>query len=61
MTLANKETLITQLESGQKRRAQVLREIVESAEVDAMFFNEATIVMHYFGYLSSRTTLSCRA
>ncbi|HEX8141886.1 MAG TPA: PQQ-dependent sugar dehydrogenase [Pyrinomonadaceae bacterium] len=51
VTLANKETLITQLESGQKRRAQVLREIVESAEVDARFFNEATIVMHYFGYL----------
>jgi glucose/arabinose dehydrogenase len=51
VTLANKETLIGQLQAGQKTRAQVLREIVEGAEVDARFFNEATIVMHYFGYL----------
>jgi hypothetical protein len=35
VTLANKETLISQLQSGQKTRAEVLR----------------LIVMHYFGYL----------
>jgi hypothetical protein len=44
------ETMLQQLASG-KSRAQVLREMVESTEVDAKFFNEAFVVMQYFGYL----------
>jgi Calx-beta domain/Domain of unknown function (DUF4214) len=34
-----------------KSRAQVLREIVESPEVDAKFYTQAFVVMQYFGYL----------
>jgi hypothetical protein len=34
-----------------KSRAQVLREIVESPEVDARFYTQAFVVMQYFGYL----------
>jgi hypothetical protein len=34
-----------------KTRAQVLRDVAESPEANARFINEATIVMHYFGYL----------
>jgi hypothetical protein len=51
VTIANKEDVINRLAAGTMTRAQALKEIVESAEVDARFFNEATIVMHYFGYL----------
>ncbi|HKC62227.1 MAG TPA: DUF4214 domain-containing protein, partial [Pyrinomonadaceae bacterium] len=32
-------------------RAQVLRALVESNEVDQKFYNEAFVVMQYFGYL----------
>jgi hypothetical protein len=32
-------------------RAQVLRDIAESPEVSAKYLVEATVVMHYFGYL----------
>ncbi len=34
-----------------KTRAQVLREVTESPEVSSRYLTEATIVMHYFGYL----------
>jgi hypothetical protein len=34
-----------------KTRATVLREVAESPEVSSRFLTEATIVMHYFGYL----------
>ena len=34
-----------------KSRAQVLREIVESPEIDAKFYTQAFVVMQYFGYL----------
>jgi glucose/arabinose dehydrogenase len=34
-----------------KSRAAVLREIVESPEVDAKFYTQAFVVMQYFGYL----------
>jgi hypothetical protein len=32
-------------------RAQVLRALVESSEVYQKYFNEAFVVMQYFGYL----------
>ena len=50
-SVSNKDTLINDLRTGQKTRAQVLRSIAESAEVDGKFFNEAFVVMMYFGYL----------
>jgi Domain of unknown function (DUF4394)/Bacterial Ig domain/Calx-beta domain/Domain of unknown function (DUF4214) len=51
VTLSNRDALIAQLQSGQKTRAEVLRAIVEGPEVDSKFFNESTIVMHYFALL----------
>lgn len=51
VTLANRQTLIDALSSGTKTRAQVLREIVESSEVSQKYFNQAFVVMQYFGYL----------
>lgn len=51
VTLANRDALIAQLQSGQKTRAEILRAIVEGPEVDSKFFNESTIVMHYFALL----------
>ena len=51
VTLSNKQTLINDLAAGRKSRADVLRAIVESPEVTAKFFNEAFVVMEYFGYL----------
>jgi uncharacterized repeat protein (TIGR01451 family) len=42
---------INGLTSGTLTRAQVLRQLVESAEVYFKFYNEAFVVMQYFGYL----------
>jgi glucose/arabinose dehydrogenase len=51
VSISNRTDIINRLAAGQISRAQALKEIIETAEVDAKFFNEATIVMHYFGYL----------
>ncbi len=51
VTLPNKQALIDDLVAGRKTRAEVLRAIVESGQVAAKFFNEAFVVMEYFGYL----------
>ncbi len=42
---------IAALGNGTRTRAQVLREISESLEVYNRFYNEAFVVMQYFGYL----------
>jgi hypothetical protein len=42
---------ITALGNGTKSRAQVLRELAESTEVYTKYFNQAFVVMQYFGYL----------
>jgi hypothetical protein len=42
---------IAGLTNGTMTRAQVLRQLVESSEVYQKFFNEAFVVMQYFGYL----------
>jgi hypothetical protein len=47
---AARQAQIDALNSGTSR-AQVLRNIVESPEVTAKYFNEAYVVMEYFGYL----------
>ncbi|HJR06397.1 MAG TPA: hypothetical protein VJ842_03980, partial [Pyrinomonadaceae bacterium] len=39
------------LNSNSKTRAQVLREVVESNEVKSRMFNDAFVLMEYFGYL----------
>jgi hypothetical protein len=39
------------LNKGTLTRAQVLRQLAESAEAYAKFYNEAFVVMQYFGYL----------
>ncbi|MBA3766097.1 MAG: hypothetical protein H0W99_03740, partial [Acidobacteria bacterium] len=51
ISYGNKEDLITRLGNGSVTRGQALREIAESAEANSRFNTEATIVMHYFGYL----------
>ena len=42
---------IAALGNGTRTRAQVLREIAESAEVYNKYYNQAFVVMQYFGYL----------
>jgi hypothetical protein len=51
VTPAIKEELISDLANGKKTRDQVIRAIAESPEVYQKFFNEAFVVMQYFGFL----------
>ena len=51
ITLANKAALVAALNGNQKTRADVLREIVESKDVEDRFFIRAFVAMQYFGYL----------
>ncbi|HEX8180913.1 MAG TPA: SBBP repeat-containing protein [Pyrinomonadaceae bacterium] len=51
VTLANKAQLVANLNAGTETRAQVLRDVVESAEVKARMYNDAFVLMEYFGYL----------
>jgi Domain of unknown function (DUF4214) len=51
VTLSNESALIADLAAGRKTRAQVLRAIVDSAEVYQRYFTQAFVVMQYFGYL----------
>ena len=48
---SNRDTLIAALTNGSRTRAQVLREIAESTEVYNKYYNQAFVVMQYFGYL----------
>jgi hypothetical protein len=45
------QTWVTNLTNGSMSRAQVLRALVESTEVYNKFYNQAFVVMQYFGYL----------
>ena len=51
VTVSNKNALVSDLNGGVKTRAQVLRNIVESPEVNAKFYKQAFVTMQYFGYL----------
>ncbi len=52
VTLSNRDQLISDLNTGQKNRAQVLRDVVEfNPAVQQKFYNEAFVVMEYYGYL----------
>jgi hypothetical protein len=42
---------IAALANGTRTRAQVLREIAESTQVYDKYYNQAFVVMQYFGYL----------
>jgi Spy/CpxP family protein refolding chaperone len=48
---ARRDEFISALDSGQKTRAQVVREIVESNEFFVREYNGAFVAMQYFGYL----------
>lgn len=48
---ATRQSLTDGLTNATLTRAQVLRQIVESAAVSAKYFNEGYVVMEYFGYL----------
>jgi hypothetical protein len=47
---SNRNNWIAELNAG-KTRAQVLREIIEDQQVYQKFYNEAFVIMQYFGYL----------
>ncbi|HYV09698.1 MAG TPA: Calx-beta domain-containing protein, partial [Pyrinomonadaceae bacterium] len=51
VTLSNKAALVDALNTNQKTRAQVLREVVELQSVNDKFFIRAFVAMQYFGYL----------
>jgi hypothetical protein len=51
VTVSNKAALIAALDRGDKTRAQVLREVIESQAVNDRFFIRAFVAMQYFGYL----------
>jgi hypothetical protein len=51
VTLANKSQMVEALANGQKTRAQILREVVESKAVEDRFYVEGFVSMQYFGYL----------
>ncbi|HYJ46997.1 MAG TPA: Calx-beta domain-containing protein, partial [Pyrinomonadaceae bacterium] len=51
VTLSNRNQIVQQLQTSQITRGQALRMVVESAEVDQKFYNEAFVIMQYFGYL----------
>lgn len=51
VTISNQAQLVTDLNNTTKTRAQVLRAIAESPEVDAKFYKQAFVTMEYFGYL----------
>jgi len=50
VTLGNEAALIASLGAG-TTRAQVLRSVAESPEVNAKFYKPAFVTMEYFGYL----------
>lgn len=51
MTFANPAQTVADLNGNQKTRAQVLRETLESNQIYQKEFNEAWVVLSYFGYL----------
>ena len=46
-----RDSLVQDIRSGSKTRAEALRAIVESPEVDQKEYNGAFVAMQYFGYL----------
>jgi hypothetical protein len=51
VNLSNRQSLVDGLNAGTLTRAEALRQIAESGEVYAKYYNQAFVVMEYFGYL----------
>jgi len=51
ITLSNRQALIDALNNGTLTRAQAVRQIAESSAVYQKNYNQAFVVMEYFGYL----------
>ena len=51
VNLSNRQALVDGLDAGTLTRAQVLRQVAESGEVYQKYYNQAFVVMEYFGYL----------
>jgi hypothetical protein len=49
---------ISALTNGSKTKAKVFREVTESGEVYNKYFNEAFVIMQYFGYLRRSADIS---
>jgi hypothetical protein len=48
---ATRNSLVADLQAGRRTRAEVLRAIVETREVNGLEFNRAFVAMQYYGYL----------
>ena len=51
VTIPNQAQLVSDLNTSAKTRAQVLRAIAESTQVNDKFYKQAFVTMEYFGYL----------
>lgn len=51
VTLAERNQLVGDLQTGAKTRARALRDVAESKTVVDKFYDESFVVMQYFGYL----------
>ncbi len=51
VTLSNRNQLVASLDNGSKTRAQVIREIVDSGEVQSKEFDPSFVAILYYGYL----------
>ncbi len=48
---SERDTLVTQLQTNQKTRAEVLRAVAEDSDLNNAEKNRAFVLMQYFGYL----------
>jgi hypothetical protein len=53
-----RQTWIDSLTNGSMTKAQVLRALIESSEMYQKYYNEAFVIMQYFGYLRRDADLS---
>jgi hypothetical protein len=51
LSTAERDQLVSDLMTGAKTRAQVLRAVAEDADLHASEFNRAFVLMQYYGYL----------
>ena len=51
VTVPNQSQLVADLNANTKTRAQVLRNIAESTQVNDKYYKQAFVTMEYFGYL----------
>lgn len=51
LSTSERDMLVTQLQTGQKTRAEVLRAVAEDPDLNSLERNRAFVLMQYFGYL----------